>query len=385
MLTLKGTSRNINKPLLGRISFLPVEDNNKSTAIIINPALTKNGLEGYVASIFSHANTDHDLMVYEIPTVYNVSNIDFLSEGDVVEIFPNGAINVLYQINSKHNQIFVTSRCNSNCIMCPQPIDHHERNLTELNLKLISLMDKSISELAFNGGEPTLIGYDFFRLILACKDFLPDTALLLLTNGRKFSDFNYTHRYSSLCHPNITVSTPIYGDNDIEHDFIVGAKGSFNETVMGILNLASFGHPIEIRTVIHKYTYKNLLKISEYLYRNMTFVKHIAFMGMETTWRAKKNLELLWVEPIEIIHPLEEAVHHLVQRGMDVSIYNIPLCLLPKQLWTFARQSISDWKNSFESKCLMCSVKNQCSGMFDSGVSIYREYLEPIDSLSFPE
>lgn len=385
MLTLKGISKNIYKPLLGRISFSPVEDNNKSTTIIINPALSRNQLTGYVASIFSYINTDNEPLILEIPSVYNVNNIDSLSEGDVVEIFPDGVINLLYQVNSRHNQIFVTSRCNSNCIMCPQPIDPHERNLTELNLKLISLMNKSASELAFNGGEPTLIGDDFFRLILACKDFLPDTSLLLLTNGRRFRDFDYTHRYSSLGHPDITISTPLYGDNDIEHDFIVGVKGAFDETVMGILNLASFGHPIEIRIVIHKYTCQNLLRMSEYIYRNMTFVKHIAFMGMETTWRAKKNLESLWVEPREVIRPLEEAVHHLVQRGMDVSIYNIPMCLLPKQLWTFARQSISGWKNSFDSGCLTCSVREQCSGVFDSGASIYREYLKPIDNPLSPE
>lgn len=384
MLTLKGTSINIDKPLLGRISSRPVEIDN-STSIIINPRLSKSELTGYVASIFSHINTDNELLTCEIPAVYNVSNIDSLSEGDVVEIFPNGVIDVLYQINSRHNQIFVTSKCNSNCIICPQPIDYNEGNLTELNLKIISLMDKSTTELAFNGGEPTFIGNDFFRLILACKDFLPDTSLLLLTNGRRFNDFDYTHRYSSLCHPNITVSTPLYGDNDIEHDFIVGSRGAFDETIMGILNLASFGHPIEIRIVIHKYTYNNLLRISEYIYRNMTFVKHIAFMGMETTWRAKKNLESLWIEPREVIHPLEAAVHHLGQRDMNVSIYNIPRCLLPKQLWSFARQSISDWKNSFDSKCLTCSIKNQCSGMFDSGVSLYREYLMPIREHSTPE
>ena len=377
MLTLKGISINIDKPLLGRISFSPVES-DQSTTIVINPKLSKSILKGYVASIFSKANVDNELITGKIPIIYNISDISFLSAGDVVEIFPSGIINVIYQINSRHNQIFVTSKCNSHCIMCPQPIDRNERNLTEPNLRLISLMDKSTSELAFNGGEPTLIGDDFFRLILACKDLLPDTSLLLLTNGRKFSDFSYTHRYSSLLHPNITISIPLYGDNDIEHDIIVGSQGAFNETVMGILNLASFGHPIEIRTVIHKKTYKNLLRISDYLYRNMTFVNHVAFMGMETTWRAEKNLESLWIEPEEVVGPLDEAIHHLTQRDMNVSVYNIPLCLLPKHLWTFARQSISDWKNYFDPKCLICPVKNRCAGIFNSGLSLYGGYLKPV-------
>ncbi|MEK7308358.1 MAG: His-Xaa-Ser system radical SAM maturase HxsC, partial [Nitrospirota bacterium] len=67
------------------------------------------------------------------------------------------------------------------------------------------------------------------------------------------------------------------------------------------------------------------------------------------------------------------------QRGMNVSIYNIPLCLLPERLWKFARQSISDWKNSFGMKCFECSVRERCSGMFESGMNIYDKYIKPIN------
>jgi hypothetical protein len=89
-------------------------------------------------------------------------------------------------------------------------------------------------------------------------------------------------------------------------------------------------------------------------------------------------LELLWIEPEKFVNFLEDAVHYLVQRGINVSIYNMPLCLLPKSLWFAARQSISDWKQSFDSKCLSCSVKERCSGVFDSGVEVYKKHLRPV-------
>lgn len=379
MLTLNGIPINIKKPLLGRVSFDPVNEENEENTIIINPKISSKGrLKNYLALICSESNMDNSLKTFNIPILYNVNNIDALSNSDVIEILPSGLINVLYQINSTHNQIFVTSRCNSNCIMCPQPIDPKEDNLTEFNLKLISLIDKSKEELAFNGGEPTLLDQDLFRLILACKTFLPNTSLLLLTNARRFSDFKYTHLYSSLQHPNLTVSTAIYGDNEDEHDFVVGSKGAFNETIVGILNLASFGNAIEIRTVINKYTYRNLLRISEYIYRNMTFVRHIAFMGLETVWRARKNLEQIWIDPEEFVSYLKESIHYLRQRGMNVSIYNIPLCCLPEPLWMFAKQSISEWKSYFASQCFKCAVKEQCSGIFKSGVDVLGRYLRPL-------
>ena len=377
MLTLQGIPVNVQKPLLGKIDTSSVNKNERQS-IIVNPKLSKRELKNYEAILFSSENIDKKIELLKIPTVYKINGIHILDDGDVVEILPDGRITVLYKKKSPHNIIFVTSKCNSNCIMCPQPINYAEGNLTDLNLKLISLIDKSTHELALTGGEPTIAGKDLLQLILACKNLLPDTSLLLLTNARKFGDFNYTHLLSSILHPNLTIGTALYGDNDRQHDGIVRAKGAFNETVMGILNLASFGNQIEIRTVIFRHTYKNLLHIAEFIYRNMTFVKHIAFMGLETIHQGKQNLDSLWVPPYEMISYLEEAIHYLTQRAMNTSIYNIPLCLLPESLWKFARQSISDWKRSFDAKCQFCSVRENCSGMFDSTIDLFRNYLKPI-------
>lgn len=378
MLNLHGFPHNIKKPIVGKIATQAISQGKESSTIIINPFLLERELKNCEALLFSTQELDSKIKALKIPSVCKIKEIDTLDEGDVIEILPNGKITVLYRKKSYHNIIFVTSKCNSDCIMCPQAINPDEGNLTNLNLKLISLIDKSTKELALTGGEPTIVGKDLFRIILACKNLLPNTSLLLLTNARKFSDFDYTHFFSSIRHPNIIIGSAIYGDNDIEHDYIVGSKGAFNETVMGILNLASFGNLIEIRTVLFRHTYKNLLNIAKFIYRNFTFVQHIAFMGLETIHQARKNIDSLWVEPYEIAPYLDEAIHYLTQRGMNTSIYNIPLCLLPESLWKFARQSISDWKTSFDSKCQICLVKENCSGMFDSIFNMYANYLKPI-------
>ncbi|MDP2860248.1 MAG: His-Xaa-Ser system radical SAM maturase HxsC [bacterium] len=363
--------------LLAKVSRSEVKKEEGSQTVILDSSLPVKKLKDYAAVVFSQ-RLEGNSGANEIPVIHHVQGTESLSDGDVIEIFPDGRINVLYQIKSRHNLIFVTSKCDCHCIMCPQPVDENEESLTDLNLKLIPLISKETQELALTGGEPTLAGEDLFRLILVCKDFLSKTSLLLLTNGRKFSDFGYTRLFSSLRHPDITIGIPLYGDNDLEHDAVMGSKGAFNETVMGIINLASFGNQIEIRTVVHNLTYNKLLRISDFIYRNMTFVRHIAFMGLEVIDRARKNVGLLWVEPDKFVPYLEESIHYLIQRGMKVSIYNIPLCLLPDYLWGFAQKSISDWKNLFDTKCIECSVKEKCSGMFDSGIDIYGKYLKPI-------
>jgi hypothetical protein len=73
---------------------------------------------------------------------------------------------------------------------------------------------------------------------------------------------------------------------------------------------------------------------------------------------------------------LEEAVRHLWLRRMNISIYNLQLCLLPRSLWSFARKSISDFKNEYVEECEGCSQRNYCSGMFTSQLSRYSEHIK---------
>ncbi len=40
-----------------------------------------------------------------------------LNNNDIVTIDADGIINIIHEANSKHNAIFITGRCNSNCII----------------------------------------------------------------------------------------------------------------------------------------------------------------------------------------------------------------------------------------------------------------------------
>jgi hypothetical protein len=54
-------------------------------------------------------------------------------------------------------------------------------------LNAIKLIDPNTPEIGFTGGEPTLVGDHFFQLVEAAKNYLPRTALHILSNGRNFS------------------------------------------------------------------------------------------------------------------------------------------------------------------------------------------------------
>ena len=99
------------------------------------------------------------------------------------------------------------------------------------------------------------------------------------------------------------------------------------------------------------------------------FVNHVALMGLENMGYVKKNWDLLWVDPLDYADLLEEAVRHLFYRRLNVSIYNLQLCVLPRSLWPFARQSISDYKNIYLDECAACDVRENCGGLFQSSAT----------------
>lgn len=154
------------------------------------------------------------------------------------------------------------------------------------------------------------------------------------------------------------------------HDEIVCSKGSFNKAIYGILNLYRLQQNIEIRIVITKKNYRDLSNIAHFIYWNMPFVFRIAFMGMETHGAASDNLKEVWIEPVEYMKYLQEAVLFLNDRMLNVSIYNLPHCLLSNELKNFAQASISEWKKSFLYVCKNCSKASICSGVFSTSINI---------------
>jgi len=260
--------------------------------------------------------------------------------------------------------------------MCSQPPkDIDDSELVGEHLRLISLIPPTTETLGISGGEPTLLGEDLFRILSTCKELLPVTQVHILSNGRRFADRGYAARLAQVRHPDFMVGIPLYSDVASHHDFVVQHDGAFDQTMMGLHNLARYGVRIEVRIVVHKQTYERLPKLAEYIYRNLPFAEHIAFMGLEMMGYTKTNFKMLWVDPVDYQEPLEQAVSGLAMRGMNVSIYNHQLCVLRRSLWCFARKSISDFKNIYLDTCQVCAVLDDCGGLFKSAEQIHSKQI----------
>jgi len=309
------------------------------------------------------ASPDRDRVVV-IP-----DDFEYLADGDVVAVTHNRpAVRVLYRRQSNHNSFLLTERCNHYCLMCSQPPkDINDDWIVDELFEAIPLLAKDTREVGFTGGEPTLLGDRFLKLVSDMRDHLPATALHILSNGRRFSDAGFTSAYAALAHPDVMLGIPVYSASSQVHDYIVQADNAFDETIRGILALKTYGQQVEIRVVIHQQNYAHLPALAEFIARNLTFVDHVALMGLEMTGFAKANIDMLWIDPADYQPQLYEAASILSDAGLRTSIYNHQLCTIDRRIWPLAVKSISDWKNEYRPECSSCAVQDRCGGFFSTG------------------
>jgi His-Xaa-Ser system radical SAM maturase HxsC len=295
-------------------------------------------------------------------------SLHHLSDGDIVRISPrSGELWVMYRRESPSNSMLLTERCNSYCVMCSQPPKAgDDGHLIRAYLEAIPLMSPETRELGITGGEPTLLGKGLMEVIRRCKEFLPETSLHMLSNGRMFNYLTLCREIAAIDHPDLMVGIPLYSDIPHRHDFVVQADGAFDQTIRGMMNLARCGVSVEIRVVLHRRTVERLPQLARFIARNLPFADHVALMGLEMMGFVRMNLDSLWIDPVDYQPQLGHAVSHLQQHGLNVSIYNHQLCVLDRQLWSVARKSISDWKNVYLDECRGCMVQDQCGGFFAS-------------------
>ncbi len=369
-----GDPHNINETLIGAVvkNHRLLRKKKNKILVIENGRNTQSGYKAVVTS--EPINNDSFIGVSQVK---NLSNIN---EGDIITIDNMGIINVVHDINSEHNAIFITERCNSNCIMCSQPPVNSEEDRHEINLKHISLLPKNIDSIGITGGEPTLIKDRLIEIFENILKKSPKVNINMLSNAILFDDLDYTKKIAQVINSRTVIDIPLYSDVDTIHNEIVGSK-TFYRTIEGIYNLALYKVKIGIRVVVHKLNYKRLSNLAEFIYANFPFVYQIAFMQMEPIGNALVNIKKLWIDPYDYNAELEEAVNILYNRGLYVSIYNSQLCILSEKMHRFAVQSISDWKKVFLDECADCCLKNDCPGFFASSVQYHSRKIKSVKEI----
>ena len=252
-LTTTGSSANFDSSIIGIVTreSLPLDQRSQRIRFVApNDAVDGDSLSGYRA-ILCHDELKSDL---GLPYIHRLRESDQLKDGDIVVLEGGaGLVRSLYRPYEHHHHLFVTERCNSNCLMCSQPPKDRDdvEALTARNLELIDLITPHPPYLTITGGEPTLLSDNLFTLISQLKLKMPETELHMLTNGRTFAWPEYTRQFAEVGHPNISLGIPLYSDFAGAHDHVVQATGAFDQTVAGLHQAARNGIRVEVRVVLH--------------------------------------------------------------------------------------------------------------------------------------
>ena len=154
------------------------------------------------------------------------------------------------------------------------------------------------------------------------------------------------------------IAIPIHGSNTKIHDTITQAEASFDQTVLGIRKLLKAGVHIELRIVVSKMNVKDLNNIALLIVNQFSNVEYVSIIAMEMTGSARVNQEKVWISYREAAKAAIEASMILLKNGIDVKLYNFPLCTVKREFWTLCEKSISTSKVRYGNVCHNCKVKN---------------------------
>lgn len=304
-------------------------------------------------------------------TIHPISSlmVDSLNENDVVKVVNLANLYKVYDACSSDNAIVVTEHCNSNCIMCPYS-ENYRKQKEKISYddlwNFIDYIPADTEFLTITGGEPTLIGENIIKLMSKLKERLLHTQFQFLTNGRIFSNEEFTRTFLDNSPHRMKFCVPLYGGNAEKHDFITQTAGSFEQAVIGIKRLLRFGQTVEIRIVVSKLNCNDLENIADFINEHLKGLFVVNFMGLEMCGAAAVNRDRVWIDYKSSFEYMKAAIDRLITNGNNVVIYNYPLCAVDKPYRSLCHKSISGYKVTFSEECETCKVKEICGGFFNS-------------------
>jgi len=253
--------------------------------------------------------------------------------------------------------LHLTDRCNNRCRFCM--VDEIHGNFSfpyETALRLIDKLPVG-SKVDLFGGEPTLY-QRFFDLL----QYIQSKSLKcsIATNGRLFSNRDFTSKVVTITGGNLYVRTSLLGLSTEVHDGLTGVKGSHAELMAGLDNIISATMLCQVNIVI---TTMNLPDLSEIT--RLVIDKGVQRIKFGLIVDALSSLDLV-PTLVQIRPQLEKAVQIAERHGLTVTVEKAPLCLLPEYMNQFSSESVlGKWSRFYDDtgECGYCVARNWCDGL----------------------
>lgn len=284
--------------------------------------------------------------------------------GDVVMLVPGQEIvHRLIRARSLHNTFLVTERCDQLCVMCSQPPKRDHVDLFEVFTQAALLAPPS-AVIGISGGEPTLYKRELFELLTTAAERRPDLRFHVLTNAQHFEPEDALV-IGALPRGQVIWGIPLYAPESGLHDEIVGKPGAYDRLLRNLALLRAAGAIVELRTVVMTSNLQHLPALAHDVSRNWAFCASWVIMQMEPIGFARKNWRALFADTSKAFDVVGRAINIAAARGIEVALFNFPLCTVPEAYRQYAPASISDWKRKYVDECRDCSLRKDCGGLFE--------------------
>ena len=215
--------------------------------------------------------------------------------------------------------------CNNHCFFCVQGRKREKQNAKDfsfLQKQLEESYQSGFREVVFTGGEPTLHPR-FLDLVRLAKK-MGYKEIQIQTNGRTFC-------YPDFCRKTVlagatSFSPSLHGHNAATHDFLTRAKGSFAQTVQGILNLKKMNQYILTNSVITSKNYRHLPQMAELFVQ--LGVTQFQFAYIHLGGEAFDNQKWIAPQKKKVAPFLKKALQIGIDAGLNVMTEAIPPCFL---------------------------------------------------------
>ena len=286
-----------------------------------------------------------------------------LEEGEILLVFPENALaHRFYRPNEKANTILLTERCDQNCVMCSQPPKSKDYLHWDLYAEAIDIVPQN-AVIGISGGEPTLYKESLFNFIRVVSARRPDVEFHVLTNGQHFQseDISTLREIAE----KVVWGIPIYAAKTQIHDKIVGKNGAFAQLLEGFSYLLEAGARLELRTVVLKDNIGEIPKLAKFIARYFQWAEVWSIMQLEKIGFARIDWALKFEDTSMLFDCIEDAILISQSCGINVQLFNFPLCTVPRGYRRYCVDSISNWKKKFLEVCNGCPVQETCCGFFE--------------------
>lgn len=236
--------------------------------------------------------------------------------------------------NFKSYDLKVGYSCNNRCKHCV--IADNKAHIIEAHKKvdlsfedICKLIDENVDDgvnrIVLTGGEVS-IRKDFPEIIAKCKE--KNVIVSIQSNGRMFKKMELVDVVASL--KDVSLAIALHSSKAEIHDVITDVKGSFEETCLGIKNLASRGLDVCVKVVISKYNQYDLHDLVRLSHALGATSMNIAFphglgaaeWNFDTVIPRYKDLK----EELNIVCELSK------QLGIWVDFETVPCCIIPEHI-----------------------------------------------------